>query len=395
MFGFNSYWILAKCIVFETEPDAEVDNVFGLILNANAVSQQNLVEGDIAVRRSRSAMFCATDACYWPQSSDGIVQIPYIISSDFAQKDRDKIQKSMTEFETLTCIDFVERKEENDYLNIISGDGCWSFHGRTGGAQTLSLKKPWCLWMGVIEHELEHSLGLIHEHTRSDRDNYVKIMWQYISPRARRNFEKKTKSNNLGLEYDYASIMHYGRKQFSNTSGEATIIPIPDESVLIGHSTGLSNLDVAKINRLYNCSHCSTVLHTSKGLLTSANYPSKYQSDTNCLWLIRLPGNPFRKLVSLTFDVFDLQSSEGCTADYVKVYDGISKSDKVLLDKTCGIKIPPTLTSSKNTMLIEFVSDHSVEGTGFRASYTSKSAFVYPRGWQLTNGINSGVSDFI
>lgn len=48
--------------------------------------------------------------------------------------------------------------------------------------------------------------------------------------------------------------MVFCRYTFTNTTGKATIVPIPDGSVHIGQRQGLSNLDVAKINKLYNCS---------------------------------------------------------------------------------------------------------------------------------------------
>lgn len=46
------------------------------------------------------------------------------------------------------------------------------------------------------------------------------------------------------------------RYDFSSAPGKPTIVPVPDPSVPIGQREGLSNLDVAKINKLYKCSKC-------------------------------------------------------------------------------------------------------------------------------------------
>lgn len=46
-----------------------------------------------------------------------------------------------------------------------------------GGQQVVSLRLPGCMKHGIIVHELLHALGFNHEHTRQDRDDYVKIIW--------------------------------------------------------------------------------------------------------------------------------------------------------------------------------------------------------------------------
>lgn len=100
----------------------------------------------------------------------------------------------------------------------------------------MSLQRFGCVRHGIIQHELLHALGFYHEHTRSDRDNYVTILWENIidrtAPDPRRplgpasrtlahfslslssdhvyNFDKKD-TINLDTPYDYSSIMHYGR----------------------------------------------------------------------------------------------------------------------------------------------------------------------------------------
>ncbi|NXP46894.1 ASTL metalloendopeptidase, partial [Heliornis fulica] len=347
------------------DTDSEDELIFNRILEVNKGSTQILQEGDIVPRRSRSAINCRS--CNWPQSSDGIVRVPYVLDTAYEENHIKGIQDAMKEFETLTCVNFVKRTTERDYLNIKSADGCWANYGKVGGGQTVSMMKGGCMWRGIIQHELEHALGFLHEHSRSDRDKYVKIMWEYINPGDRGDFRKFENSNNLGLPYDYSSVMHYGPYTFTNTTGKATIVPIPDGSVHIGQRVGLSNLDVAKINKLYNCSRCSTILDTFSGSLTSTNYPRNYSDNTNCVWLIR---NRSRK-ITLRFQAFELQKTEGCQGDYVKVYDGLSKSSAVLMDKTCGSKIPSDIASSSGAMLIEFVTDGADTASGFKATFTS------------------------
>lgn len=58
---------------------------------------------------------------------------------------------------------------------------CWSYFGKIGGRQQLSLLKNGCMYKGLIQHELNHALGFLHEQTRSDRDNYVKINLEYVA----------------------------------------------------------------------------------------------------------------------------------------------------------------------------------------------------------------------
>ncbi|XP_050566781.1 astacin-like metalloendopeptidase [Cygnus atratus] len=347
------------------ETDSEDEVIFNRILKVNKDCSRYLQEGDIVPQRSRSAINCRN--CYWPQSSDGIVRVPYVLDPTYEESHVKGIQEAMAEFETLTCINFVKRKTERDYLSIKSADGCWSNYGKVGGGQTVSVMKGGCMWKGIIQHELDHALGFLHEHSRSDRDKYVKIMWEYISPADRPDFKKFENSNNLGLPYDYSSVMHYGPYTFTNTTGKATIVPIPDGAVHIGQRQGLSNMDVAKINKLYNCSRCSTILDAAFGSLKSANHPRNYSHNTNCVWLIRTRS----RKISLHFRAFELQKTRGCQGDYVKVYDGSSKSSTVLMDKTCGSKIPTDVVASSNLMLVEFVTDGAGTASGFQATFTS------------------------
>ncbi|XP_042565268.1 high choriolytic enzyme 2 [Clupea harengus] len=207
-------------------------------------------DGDIASSNPRSALICQENSCLWPKSVDGFVYVPYIISPFYDDMDRITIETGMLDILSQTCIKFVPRTHEANFLNIQPKRGCWSFLGMTGGSQTLSLQTPACMWSGVASHELMHALSFVHEHSRSDRDTYVTILWDNIMRGQTHNFQKH--KTYINTAYDYNSVMHYGRYAFSQ-DGEPTIIPKLDPNIPIGQRDGPSTSDIHKINVLYDC----------------------------------------------------------------------------------------------------------------------------------------------
>ncbi|XP_056157044.1 uncharacterized protein LOC130131387 [Lampris incognitus] len=223
-------------------------DVMSKILNANKVLSRGYTEGDIAVPRTRNARICNT--CRWPKSSK-VVEIPYTISSSFSSSHKSIIGRAMKTFSSSTCIRFIPRCSQTNYISIVSKNGCSSHVGRTGGSQELSLSTRGCVYHGIIQHELIHALGFWHEQSRSDRDRYVRINWENIQNGRKHNFNRYT-TNNLNTQYDYSSVMHYGKTAFSK-NGKDTITPLRS-NVRIGQRDGMSKIDILKINKLYNCS---------------------------------------------------------------------------------------------------------------------------------------------
>lgn len=222
------------------------------ILSSNNGSQEILLEGDMVAPKHRNAIKCFYQSCLWSKNSNGLVVIPYAISSEYQDWERQTIENALESFHSSTCIRFTPWRNERDYLMVESGDGCFSSLGRQGSGQTLSINREGCLYHGVIQHETMHSLGFQHEQTRSDRDSYVRINWDNIIPDMAFNFLMQD-TNNLGTPYDYGSVMHYGRTAFAWANGLETITPIQDPYAQIGQREGLSYWDIQRVNLLYNC----------------------------------------------------------------------------------------------------------------------------------------------
>ncbi|XP_053733833.1 hatching enzyme 1.2 isoform X1 [Synchiropus splendidus] len=228
------------------------------IIKTNSMQASQIVEGtatlregDIAVSTGRRAKVCFARSCLWNKSVDGHVYIAYNIASAYSEMDKKIIKKGMENIEKGTCVRFVPRTHQRDFIDIQPKSGCWSYLGSRGGKQTVSLRNPDCLKVGVISHELMHTLGFVHEQSRLDRDNYVTVLWPNIWRDRIRNFEK-FKTNTLDLPYDYGSIMHFGMYAYSE-DGEPTIVPKNNKNVKLGQATTLSPVDKMKINKLYNC----------------------------------------------------------------------------------------------------------------------------------------------
>ncbi|XP_034008976.1 high choriolytic enzyme 1-like [Trematomus bernacchii] len=241
----------------EEEEEEEVDeedtvDITTRILTSNNATDEILLEGDLVVPKTRNAMKCWSQSCLWKKGSNGLVTVPFTTSSQFTSLERQKITNAMNAFHSKTCLRFVPRRNQYDYISIENKGGCYSSLGRTGGRQVLSLNRRGCVYHGTIQHEINHALGFKHEQTRSDRDSHVRINWQNINPQMAYNF-KRHDTNNLNTPYDYTSIMHYGKTAFSIQRGRDSITPIPNPNVQIGQRRGLSRLDIVRINKLYRC----------------------------------------------------------------------------------------------------------------------------------------------
>jgi len=206
-----------------------------------------LFEGDIALPRTRAAT--NRKNAKW---SHGYV--PYNFSPDFDQWLRDNIRGAMQMIEDKTCLRFgFKQRYDKNYIHFVRGKGCWSAVGMQRGPQKVSIGYG-CEGKGSIVHELLHAVGFWHEQSRTDRDQYVKINYENIDKEKWHNFNKYSHDeiDLLGIEYDYCSIMHYSAKAFSKNA-QPTIEALRETECDLGDKDSLSESDILKINKFYQC----------------------------------------------------------------------------------------------------------------------------------------------
>ncbi|KAL1442123.1 hypothetical protein MTO96_030941 [Rhipicephalus appendiculatus] len=125
----------------------------------------------------------------------------------------------MDSIEKKTCIRFVARVNQADYIHLKYDEGCYSYLGRNGGEQTLSLGYG-CLFNGTVAHELMHAVGFYHEHSRPDRDDYIDVFPDNVIRAFQFDFKMVDPSKILLLTaFDYNSVMLYGSDAFSRRRG--------------------------------------------------------------------------------------------------------------------------------------------------------------------------------
>ncbi|KFM63178.1 Astacin-like metalloprotease toxin, partial [Stegodyphus mimosarum] len=210
-----------------------------------------MFEGDmLGVSRSKDRNAVPLDSQRWPGG-----EIPYIVKESVDEKTRKALKAGMDHISSKTCITFVERKDEKDYVEVFKGDGCYSHWGRIGGKQSISLGNG-CSDIGTVVHELLHAVGFEHEHNRSDRDDYLQINWQNILPGYEDSFEPLMPHEERRLtDFDFDSVMLYGSYAFSKEPFFLKTMEALDgrEMPEVYYKKGLSPDDIKRVKLLYDC----------------------------------------------------------------------------------------------------------------------------------------------
>ncbi|XP_063447404.1 zinc metalloproteinase nas-6-like [Mytilus trossulus] len=260
--------VLCLCSVYiHSRPtDSEDPSYPGELKDDPTIHEQNiginvkcLTEGDIVRKGCKTRQSVNNYQQTWT-----VNKIPYVfIQNNYTAEERNFILTTFERVVSLTgrCIIFTPRTTEKDYIYIAKAGGCYSEVGRIGGPQVLSIdvhcfRYHTTMFNGTILHEIMHTLGFWHEHTRPDRDQYIKVNYDNVEQAHHFDYEKMdiTETGLNDKKYDYYSIMHYSTRTFAKDRQKPTFEPTQHVDMHdIGQRKYLSDVDIKGIQQLYQC----------------------------------------------------------------------------------------------------------------------------------------------
>jgi len=164
------------------------------------------------------------------------------------------IRDAINDYQRYTCIRFSKQsgRPRGPHIFFTTGSGCSSPVGRGRSGNSIRLARG-CWRKGTIIHEIGHSIGLFHEQSRPDRDDFVTINLHNVVDRAIFNFNKMRSDqwDSKGTAYDYDSVMHYGTYFFSKNRQMTIVTKNSRDQKRIGNRSGFSDTDKVQINKMY------------------------------------------------------------------------------------------------------------------------------------------------
>lgn len=205
----------------------------------------------------------------YPTAYNLWAMVRIIYGSNLSPAQKQQIASALHEIESNTNVRFYNATCEPltdptygfqypniEFWSIGNSDTSDSPLGRQGGVQRVNLANfafdyPWL--NNVIIHEICHSLGMRHEHTRIDRDTYVNINTSNLKAPGVANFNKPSTNYYQSGPYDFNSVMGYS----SRTNSSSVVYDVNQPMYLKKDNTEISqgytqsDLDRAWLNYFY------------------------------------------------------------------------------------------------------------------------------------------------
>lgn len=167
---------------------------------------------------------------------------------------------------------FVNDPIATNYIEFIDGGSSTysDWIGYKGGRQIIGLAN-WANF-GNTAHEILHALGIFHEQSRTDRENYISVNYNNIEPSWRYQYYTYTQQGYSGLNYgtfDFDSIMLYPSDNSYNGMWSMTDKQGIPFSAQRDH---LSTVDISLLNRLYNPTWFNVIITGPSKATNSGRY---------------------------------------------------------------------------------------------------------------------------
>ncbi|XP_058433103.1 membrane frizzled-related protein [Marmota monax] len=137
-----------------------------------------------------------------------------------------------------------------------------------------------------------------------------------------------------------------------------TTTTTPTTSTTSPATTGQQGADTSPTHQ----ATCGGLLPGPRGFFSSPNYPDPYPPNAHCVWHIQVATD---HTIQLKIETLSVEGVAACLFDRLE----ISPEPEGPLLRVCGKVPPPTLNTNASRLQVAFVSDSSVEGSGFQAWY--------------------------
>ncbi|RWS30688.1 cubilin-like protein [Leptotrombidium deliense] len=109
---------------------------------------------------------------------------------------------------------------------------------------------------------------------------------------------------------------------------------------------------------------CGGTVTQPFGMLMSPDYPSPYNHNSVCQWIIHVSKG---STVNITVEDVDLEG-DACNSNSLEFFDGNNDRSK-LLKRICNSGFNSSITSSSNVILVKFRTEASITSRGFKLRY--------------------------
>lgn len=202
----------------------EKGNLWGKPIQYANINQKAVFQGDIILTKEQlsgtkdsgshengrmEGTGRSSEFVRWPDNT-----VYFAIDPDLP--DQYRVYEAIDHWESRTDIRFIQRTTQDNYITFTDDGGCYSYVGMIGGNQWISIGLG-CTTGSTI-HEIGHALGLWHEQSRADRDDFVLIHTSNIDPEYLHAFQTYHEQGFDGFDhdsFDFYSIMMYHPYSFS------------------------------------------------------------------------------------------------------------------------------------------------------------------------------------